>query len=802
MKELKRAIAISSVTAEKTRSSSQQRDEQPDNPELSRDATSICTVLGITISLAARGLRLPELSGSFADRLSKRLSVEVFKYEKEVIDESQFAKAAAKAIGSLSPALSSMLSQDLSTGDVSLEEDIICALQSFARNEIKATSIEELRENSLLSSSLLPGWIYQLSRAKESAHVAKQAGFIEQYAISTQWFTPLWISEFLCQECLTDSTATFIDPACGAGHILVPALERLLKSESHPSRTVKSRLGEILKDKLFGIDTDPTMTALSTIAIYLCARDHCRTDQTEPLPELPPPHIYTIDHVAGCDNNEFDHNALIGSLWLGASQTPYHLVLRRAGEMSAQSIAALLPERFDAIAANPPYLSHRNMPDFMRRFLIREYPHSRYDLYAAFLELCVRLLSDGGRLAMICQQSFLSIQRYHQLRKELDSKTDIRSIVQLGPGAFAAKQGEKVNNALVVMERRNGKVTNTVVRCARILGRKEKEKAEREGLGRLLESKPKPIIGRSVERAPYSLWCPREIGALFDRHPPLSREETGIILTNGLFTCNNKLFVKHYSEVSDEERHEYVPYDKGGGHKWFRTTPLVLRWTDNGENIRAYRKERGQSRSLPGEQFYFHQGITYSYIGTKRFKARLLSPSCIFDIASSALFSRSVSLQYLLGFLNSALSRFFLAMLNPTINFQIGDLRRIPFLHPDRETENEVASLAQRCVELARKHESFDLASPSYKPCPSECFDSLSGYRAYLEELKDMNHEERSCQGTIDALIFDLYGLSSEARRLVREDPFVQAADVDAFCAPAYQSCVKRAEQMTINSRR
>ena len=103
-----------------------------------------------------------------------------------------------------------------------------------------------------------------------------------------------------------------------------------------------------------------------------------------------------------------------------------------------------------------------------------------------------------------------------------------------------------------------------------------------------------------------------------------------------------------------------------------------------------------------GERFYFRQGITYSYIGTKGFKARLLSPGSVFDIASSALFSDEIDLSYMLGFLNSSLIRFILGTLNPTVNFQIGDLRRIPMRKPSHDTEREVAALAMEAVDLAR----------------------------------------------------------------------------------------------------
>jgi hypothetical protein len=79
-----------------------------------------------------------------------------------------------------------------------------------------------------------------------------------------------------------------------------------------------------------------------------------------------------------------------------------------------------------------------------------------------------------------------------------------------------------------------------------------------------------------------------------------------------------------------------VPYDKGGGQKWYHQTSYRLFWPDNGDSIRQYRKERGQSRALPFEEYYFKPGLTYSYIATPASK-RLLSENSIFDIASRNL---------------------------------------------------------------------------------------------------------------------------------------------------------------------
>src|SRR5690606_18544214 len=104
----------------------------------------------------------------------------------------------------------------------------------------------------------------------------------------TQWFTPSWIAEFLIDEVIPSRLSIgkshhssnpqkprFLDSACGAGYILVPALRRLLTDETRRTDTALDplRLEEILESSLFGLDIDALPIKLSGFAIYLTSRD-------------------------------------------------------------------------------------------------------------------------------------------------------------------------------------------------------------------------------------------------------------------------------------------------------------------------------------------------------------------------------------------------------------------------------------------------------------------------------------------------------------------------------------------------
>ncbi len=113
----------------------------------------------------------------------------------------------------------------------------------------------------------------------------------------------------------------------------------------------------------------------------------------------------------------------------------------------------IMLRRYDVVAANPPYMTNSNMSPVMNVYLKRQYPISKRDLYAAFIDRCAELLATSGRLAMITQQSFMFISSYEDLRADLMEKTAIEAMIHVGSHAFAEIGGEKVNTTLYVLRR-------------------------------------------------------------------------------------------------------------------------------------------------------------------------------------------------------------------------------------------------------------------------------------------------------------------------------------------------------------
>ncbi len=135
----------------------------------------------------------------------------------------------------------------------------------------------------------------------------------------------------------------------------------------------------------------------------------------------------------------------------------------------------------------------------------------------------------------------------------------------------------------------------------------------------------------------------------------------------------------------------------------------------------------------------------------------------------------------MLGFLNSSLVRFLLGVLNPTINFQIGDLRKLPFKDPDKTTLSEVIKAASGAIEVAKELDCLDPRSPHFAGPALLRHGSISLTQANLETayakhvlfLKTLNHTEAKYQAIIDNQIFELYCIDKTTRETVTKDPWV-----------------------------
>ena len=110
---------------------------------------------------------------------------------------------------------------------------------------------------------------------------------------------------------------------------------------------------------------------------------------------------------------------------------------------------------------------------------------------------------------------------------------------------------------------------------------------------------------------------------------------------------------------------------------------LVVNWEEDGKEIKRFVDETGKLKSRPQNlSYYFKEGLTYSFVSSYGFSCRMMPKNCIFDVGGSSMFPMEGNPQEFSGIVSSKLVSFIMRILNPTVNYQVGDLKNIPIPAP------------------------------------------------------------------------------------------------------------------------
>ena len=211
-------------------------------------------------------------------------------------------------------------------------------------------------------------------------------------------------------------------------------------------------------------------------------------------------------------------------------------------------------------------------------------------------------------------------------------------------------------------------------------------------------------------------WAPEGIRRLFEEFPGLGDVAQP---RQGLATTNNSRFVRFWWEVdrgriafgcqnATEARasgRRWFAYMKGGEYrKWYGNQEHVVNWGQDGAEIKesiVYRYPYLNGKwgwVAKNTDYYFHEGLTWSDLSSKGFTVRYMPPGFVFDVSGSSGFPRTELLFTVMAVMNSLWMAVALALLNPTMHSQVGDVSRAPFKEPGRSQTEYLEPLARSAV--------------------------------------------------------------------------------------------------------
>jgi len=183
-------------------------------------------------------------------------------------------------------------------------------------------------------------------------------------------------------------------------------------------------------------------------------------------------------------------------------------------------------------------------------------------------------------------------------------------------------------------------------------------------------------------------------------------------------------------------------------------------WENNGYRIKNFTNDNGKLRSRPqNENFYFQESLSWSFISSGSFGVRYYPNGFIFDVAGSSLFPKKGQHNYLNGFLNSKVAFYFLKVLAPTINYQIGDIKNLPVIEKDISLTQ-----SEKSVLISKKDWDSCENSWGFEKAPLlNDSDSLNqAYKNWQNDVTQDFFQLHANEEELNRIFIEIYGLQEE----------------------------------------
>ena len=465
--------------------------------------------------------------------------------------------------------------------------------------------------------------------------------------------------------------------------------------------------------------------------------------------------------------------------WTGEGSNEYSL----AKANDSITFLDILSTKFDVAVANPPYTDSADFGAELKDFVSANYYKPlkfNSNLYACFIKRCCELAGDDGKVGMIHPMTFMYIKTFEDVRKYILTNTHINLFVEYGlSNLFGTVM---VDPAFYVLEKdgdtkNNDSLFISLDQYTRTPHEKYKKQYCLEALNDIVtKSQNKHVYQlpqsklKGIKSYPFIYWISDEFREKFSD----KLLDDVVDVKQGIATSNNNRFLRYWWEITGSNQ-SYYPYSKGGEYaKWAGNLWIYINWEEN--NV-EYIKVKGR---LQNRNYYFREGITYSGSGSKGTSFRIFPKDCLFDVGGSCIFLTDIysNRYYLLAFLNSKICFYIAECLNPTVNTQVGDLQRVPFIIPSKGIEELVSALSEQNISIKHYIDSCFIIDKNFKSSPigytkdinSELFSFYVSSNGYLS-ISLLN------EAIINGKIFDVYELSVHDRQMVLDKEGLPVGD-------------------------
>ena len=570
---------------------------------------------------------------------------------------------------------------------------------------------------------LLHNWKYYVFEAKQSPVVEKE---LSEKRKALAGLAP---EQIKC-----------IDPCCGSGHIMVYMFDVLMQIYQSYGYTPREAARSIVAHNLYGLDIDERAAQLSYFAVMMKARQYDRQflryrDEDGNL------HVFQPNIYAICESNDISRGALKYFGWsmsdmernLAVEQISdlldtmqdakeygsiitvpdydWGLLYRFVGtvDYSGQldfdagnleetkeklwrllEVAATLAQKYDVVVTNPPYMGVSNASAKVQEYIKKEYPDSKSDFFAVFIERCGKMLSPNRYQAMITQHAWMFLSSFEKLRTKLLSTVDIVNMAHLGARAFEEIGGEVVQTTSFVI--RKSHVADYKGKYCRLIDPTTQQGKEDMFLAGENRYEADQSNFSKIPGSPVAYWLSEKFIDLLSQEKNIGKmKDSG----SGLSTADNERFLRFFWEVDIEkiasskiDKKKWYLFHKGGEYrKWYGNLIYVVNWEDDGREIKYWVTHNPKdpnttswSRRIFNTHLYFQKGITWSVISSGDISFRAIDENAMISNAAGGIFGFSTDddRNEFMAALNTKVWALIFSTINPTLNYSSGVIQKAP----------------------------------------------------------------------------------------------------------------------------
>ncbi|MGB4146898.1 MAG: BREX-1 system adenine-specific DNA-methyltransferase PglX, partial [Acetomicrobium sp.] len=445
--------------------------------------------------------------------------------------------------------------------------------------------------------------------------------------------------------------------------------------------------------------------------------------------------------------------------------------------------AKIMSQKYDVVCTNPPYMGNRGINDRLKKYISDKFEEVKSDLFSVFIVRNFDFAKSYGHLAFMTPFVWMFISSYKKLRRKIINEKTITSLIQLEYSGFT-----EATVPVCTFTLRNSNIgeAGEYIKLSDFKG------VENQPI-KALEAINNPDVYyryninqkklHSIPGSPIAYWISKNMRRVFEKGIPLREVAEP---KQGLATTDNNRFLRRWFEVeilkikfncqskieAKESGFKWFPYNKGGEfRKWYGNNEFTVNYQFDGKEIKAnvlrkYKYLKTPDFVVKNSDYYFKEGITYTFISSASFGVRYTDYGFIFDVAGSSIFTDDKKIYYLLGFLSTNIAMMLLHVISPTMNFQVGDVGKLPVIFC-YEKEKNVNLLVKNNITLSRMDwDSFE-TSWDFKKHPllahKKEADTIEGafYNWSAFDNQQFN-QLKANEEELNRIFIEIYGLQDE----------------------------------------